>query len=132
LRAIVATPIDADGNSLAGASEAALESEFAALDQTTFGSSRGSAIGIINCPTSYEVSFVGSDLEALSAEIDSFIFQQYNKTNIPTNTTITLQFSDGTKATFIKVKYDSTARWHGRDSHGTRTCRLNLLITTAI
>jgi hypothetical protein len=118
----VGTPVDVSGNSLSSFSEGSLEAEFEGIDQTQFGTNRGSSIGIVQCPSNYEASFVGSDLEALSAEISGFINQQYNITQIPVGTTVTVQFADLTKATFTKVYYMSQPTWtwtgYAWDAHG--------------
>jgi len=105
--------VDASGNSLAGLSEASLESNFQVFDQTFYGATRGANIGQVSVPASIAPSWVGiaEGLEVLQASIPNLIYTQFNISQIPVGTTVMFVFPDGSKAQFVKSNATGTFQW---------------------
>lgn len=101
---ITSTLIDGSGNPLAaGSSESTLESDFNNFDQVSFGTNRAGSIGYVTVPDDYQSSFINSDLTDTAGQIPGWINNQYHTTQIPVGTVVTLVYTDGTKAQFIKI-----------------------------
>ena len=106
------TPIDSNGNSLAGQSEASLQGFYSAFDATIMATSRN-APSIINEPSNYAGSFIGSEEGEVVPGIDrAFITLGINAASVfKPGTEITVQFADGTTAVYIKNPAYSTYQW---------------------
>ncbi len=63
-------PVDGNGNSLAGQSEANLENAFTSIDIALWGSSRGQPI-YLNMSTVYQGSFINSEIAEVGPGIDA-------------------------------------------------------------
>jgi hypothetical protein len=110
-RVTAATPIDSSGNSLAGNSESANESYFAAFDQVLFGANR-SAPQMVNEPADYAGSFINSlDEEVVPGISNALIQMGVNPATIAVGTLITVKFADGTTAQYIKASSTSSYQW---------------------
>jgi hypothetical protein len=108
---VSATPVDSSGNSLVGESEGTLEAYYAATDQVIFGANR-SAPTAINEPEDYASSFVGSEEGEVVPGIGQALLQLgINPAEIPIGTVITVKFSDGTTAQYVKQSLTSTYQW---------------------
>jgi hypothetical protein len=108
---VSATPIDAGGNSLAGNSESANESYFASLDQVLFGANRSQPT-TVNEPSDYAGSFINSDESEVVPGIGyALIHMDIDPAVFPAGTLITVKFSDGTTAQYIKASAGATYQW---------------------
>jgi len=106
-----AVPIDSNGNSLAASSESANESFYATLDQVAFGANR-SAPQTVNEPAEYAGSFINSTEEEVVPGIGAALIQKgINPGSIQNGTIITVKFSDGTTAQYVKVSSTSSYQW---------------------
>jgi hypothetical protein len=106
------TPIDSNGNSLAGQSEASLQGFYSALDATIMATSRN-APAIIHVPSDYAASFIGSEEgEVVPGISRAFITLGINAASVfRPGTEITVQFDDGTTAVYIKNPATATYQW---------------------
>lgn len=105
------TPIDSSGNSLAANTESANESYFASLDQVLFGANR-SAPQTVTVSTDYASSFINSLEEEVVPGIGNALIQLgVNPATISVGTLITVKFSDGTTAQYIKISSTSSYQW---------------------
>ena len=96
------TPISASGASLAGESEASLESNYGALDVGLFGSRTNPKV--VNEPPAYSGSIINSDDAEVGPGIDNALAAQgINWAELPVGFVITVNFQDGTSAQFIKT-----------------------------
>jgi hypothetical protein len=106
-----AVPVDSTGASIASETESSQESFYGALDQTLFGANRG-APTTLNMPDDYAASFINSDDGETSPGIgQALILAGINPASIPINTVITVTFSDGTTAQFVKQSATATYQW---------------------
>jgi hypothetical protein len=106
-----AVPIDSTGASIAGETESSQEAFYIALDQTLFGANRGNPT-TLNMPENYSVSFIGSEDGETSPGIGQALFLVgINPAEIPVGTVITVTFSDGTTAQFVKQSATATYQW---------------------
>jgi hypothetical protein len=122
LRAINAFPIDASGNSLAGASEGAQEITYATLDQTTFGSSRDTpAYFSVDTIETNEFGFPGSFINSNDAAVASAVAAMNsaaaggNQVNLALGMTVAVTFADGSTAqyTVVSTPTGTTLVWNG-------------------
>lgn len=104
-----ATPVDANGNSLSGNTEAQNQTYFAALDETIFGANRTLVAAnkqppTVNLSPDYEGSIINSDDAEIGPGIDSALSAKgILWSDLPSGTVVTVIFEDGTKAQFMKV-----------------------------
>jgi hypothetical protein len=104
-----ATPISASGSSLAGESEAFLESNYAALDVGLFGSRTNPKV--VTVSSTYAVSIINSDDAEVGPGIDlALAAQGILWADLPVGFVITVNFQDGTSAQFIKDS-NFSAHW---------------------
>jgi hypothetical protein len=106
------TPIDSNGISLAGQSEASRQGFYSAFDATIMATSRN-APAIINEPSSYAGSFINSDESEVVPGISrAFIDLGINAASVfSPGSEITVQFEDGTTAVYMKTPAYSTYQW---------------------
>ncbi|HTV94781.1 MAG TPA: hypothetical protein VME42_02235 [Steroidobacteraceae bacterium] len=105
------TPIDGTGNSISGESESAQELFYNTFDQSLFGANR-SIPTAVNEPDSYAASFINSNDEEVVPGIGyALILMGINQGSIPTGTVITVTFSDGTTAQYVKASPTATYQW---------------------
>jgi hypothetical protein len=104
------TPVDAGGNSLAGQSEAYLESYYTQVDWSVFGVFRSDPT-LASFPSSYQpLDFVGTPDTDVSADlVNTFGLGA----GIPEGTPVTVTFSDGVVAIFVRTSNTSSdyAHW---------------------
>ncbi len=99
------TPVDASGNSLAGQSEAYLENYYTQVDWSVFGAFRSDPNLASFTSGNEPLDFVGTPDSDVSADIvNSFGLGA----GIPAGTPITVTFSDGVIAIFVRTS-DSTS-----------------------
>lgn len=101
------TPVDANGNSLAGNTEAALESFYSVLDQVVFDASRNDPLLLILAPTAPIQSFINSN----DVDVGNMINSLMTPSDTPDGTSVTVVFPDGTRATFVVTVNGSTRVW---------------------
>jgi hypothetical protein len=105
-----AIPINSSGASIASETESEQEAFYGALDQTLLGVNRSGPL-TANCPDSYSESFINSIDEEVGPGIDLALSQEgVSWAGIPIGTVITVNFSDGTTAQYIKTN-NSTDHW---------------------
>jgi hypothetical protein len=105
------TPVDSSGNSLAGNSESANESFFATLDQVIFAANR-SAPQTVTVPDDYTSTFINSTEGEVSPGIGAgLIAMGINPAQFPVGTLITVKFTDGTTAQYIKASGGGSYQW---------------------
>lgn len=115
-------PVDSSNNSLAANSEGQNQSYFAALDQVIFGANRSNPTAVTISPD-YASSFINSlDEEVLPGIGNALISMGVNPASIEVGTVITVKFSDGTTAQYVKVSSTSSYQWQwngiAHDSNG--------------
>jgi hypothetical protein len=94
--------VDINGNSIAGQSEAVLESDYYLIDVGLFGTSRSKPI-YLNVSSQYAGSIINSDDAEVGPGIDQALYNSgVNWAELPAGATVTVTFSDGTKAQFYK------------------------------
>lgn len=109
-----ATPVDSTGTSIASQTESAQESFYGTLDGTLLGMNRSGPLAI-NVSDTYAASFINSIDEEVGPGIDLALAQLgIPWSGLPLNTPITVKFSDGTTAIYIKTNPSSDHwQWSG-------------------
>jgi hypothetical protein len=106
------TPINSNGISLAGQSEASLQGFYSAFDATIMSTSRNAPAEITE-PSNYAGSFIGSEEAEVVPGIDrAFITLGINAAFVfKPGSQITVNFADGSSAIYIKNPAYSTYQW---------------------
>jgi hypothetical protein len=103
------TPVDASGNSLAGQSETYLENYYTQVDWSVFGVFRSNPTFASFTTGNQPLDFVGTPDTDVSADIvNSFGLGA----DIPPGTPITVTFSDGVVAIFVRTSDTSSDHTH--------------------
>jgi hypothetical protein len=122
-----AVPVDSSGNSLAGESETQLEAYFASYDQISMGTNRSNPL-TVNEPAYYSTTFINAlDQEVGPGIAQALAAEKINWNSLPVGAFVTVVFSDGTKALYIKTNGQITDHWAWAgvawDKHGNRINR---------
>lgn len=103
---VVGTPVNSSGGPVAS------DDEFDQLDGVMFGASRTTTITGVVVPSNYAASFIGSLEEEVVPGIgQGVVAKGINPGSIPVGTVITVTFSDGTTAQYVKASNFSTYQW---------------------
>jgi hypothetical protein len=106
-------PIDATGAllSTSAPTESAQESFYLSYDQVLFGANRKAPTGV-NEPDNYAASFIGAEEGEIVPGIGyALILMGVNQSSIQPGTVITVTFSDGTTAEYVKAPATATYQW---------------------
>jgi hypothetical protein len=103
--------MDANGNSLAGNTESANESYFASQDQVLWGASRNGPMTVTE-PDERASSFINSlDVEVIPGIGEALLAKGIDQGFIEVGTVITVKFTDGTTAQYVKISGGGTVQW---------------------
>jgi hypothetical protein len=105
------TPVNMDGTPLT------LDSQLTAVDQTLFAQMRAASILSKPIPINpdYGGSYINNDAlaEDTSSGISNYLYVQnlVNPNNVPVGTVVTVKWSDGTTAQFVRVTTSGSIQW---------------------